>query len=116
MEGAKAKAFPGQTLRRIREARGLTLKEVEAHSRRIFEVRHNPEYLLSAGRLSQVENRATLPSLYKLATLSHVYRIPYTNLLLLYGINAEESPGEQLTSFAAGGGAEAGKQSGEVGT
>ncbi len=76
----------GQHLREIREKLNLTLREVETQSRRIAEGRQNTEYLFTAGRLSQVENSNSLPSLYKLASLCEIYRIPYPELLRFYGI------------------------------
>lgn len=81
----------GQQLREIRERLRLTLKDVEAQSRQIAQERRNAEYLFTAGRLSQVENSNSLPSLYKLASLSVIYDVPYTDLLRVYGIETEES-------------------------
>lgn len=80
----------GQRLREIRERLHLTLKDVEAHSRHIAQARHNPQYLFTAGRLSQIENSNSLPSIYKLATLSEVYRLPYLELLHLFEIEAAD--------------------------
>ncbi len=80
--------LPGHGLRQIREELSLTLKEVETRSREIAAARQNPEYLFTAGRLSQVENSFSLPSLYKLASLSQIYRISYRELLRLYGVDA----------------------------
>ncbi len=65
----------GQRLREIREKLGLTLRDVETQSRRIAETRQSIDYLFSAGRLSQVENSNSTPSLYKLATLSEIYHL-----------------------------------------
>ncbi len=68
----------GQRLRQIREEYGLTLRDVEEQSRRIAEEMQLFDYLITAGRLSQVENSNSLPSLYKLATLSFIYKLPLT--------------------------------------
>lgn len=76
----------GQRLREIREALGLTLRDVETQSRHIAEARQNIDYLFSAGRLSQVENSNSTPSLYKLASLSKIYHLHYDELLRLYGV------------------------------
>jgi len=83
----------GQGLREIREKLGLSLADVETRSRRIAESRQNPDYLFSGGRLSQVEQSNSLPSVYKFATLSVIYEIPYAELLRIYGI--ETALGEQ---------------------
>lgn len=91
--------LPGQGLREIREKLGLTLKEVEEQSRRIAEERQDFYYLISAGRLSQLENSNSLPSLYKLASLSFIYKVPLTELFRIYGVDMpavakDESPGK----------------------
>ena len=69
---------PGQCLRQIRGEHGLTLKDVEEQSQRLAEEMQTMDYLITAGRLSQVENSNSLPSLYKLATLSFIYKLPLT--------------------------------------
>ena len=70
----------------IREKLGLTLDDVEKWSRRIVETRQIPEYLFTAGRLCQVERGYSLPSIYKFASLSVIYRTPFAELLRIYGI------------------------------
>ena len=76
----------GQGLRAIREKLRLTLDEVEKRSRRIAKTRQNPEYLFTAGRLCQVEQSNSLPSIYKFASLSVIYQTSYAELLRIYGI------------------------------
>lgn len=82
----KTLAEAGRQLRRVREERGLTLKDVEEFSAKLAQRKKNPSFLISAGRLSQMETRGSLPSLYKLATLSEAYRISCLDLLRMYGI------------------------------
>lgn len=95
----------GRSLREIRVRLGLTLKQVEAESQRISESRQNREYFLSAARLSQIENNDSLPSLFKLASLSELYQLPYRELLRVYGIATAGEPnglatgGTQLVAF-----------------
>ncbi len=89
----------GQRLREIRENLKLTLKDVEAHSREIAARRQQPDYMVTAGRLSQIENSNSLPSLYKLASLSEIYRTPYLELLSVFGIEADkETPYAETVS------------------
>lgn len=86
----------------------MTLKDVEARSRTIAASEQNMEYVFTAGRLSQVESSTSLPSLYKLATLSQVYGVTYGELLRIYRVTlqAEWSPlprgadGRELTTPA----------------
>ncbi len=76
-----------QTLRSLRESRGLTLKEVEFQSRKIARLRGQNKYLVSAARLSQIEGDGTAPGIFKLACLSEIYKRPITDLLRNYGIS-----------------------------
>jgi transcriptional regulator with XRE-family HTH domain len=67
----------------------LTLQEVESRSRRIALVRGQKEFIVTAGRLSQVETSSTTPSIYKLASLSQIYQKPYQELLQIYGVELD---------------------------
>ena len=78
---------PGQRLRQIREEHGLTLKDVEELSRRLAEELQTMDYLITAGCVSQVEDNNSLPSFYKLATLSFIYKLPLTEMFHIYGID-----------------------------
>ncbi len=77
----------GQRLRQIREELGLTLKEVEKLSRCLAEEMQNMDYLITAGCVSQVEDNNSLPSFYKLATLSFIYKLTLTEVFDIYGID-----------------------------
>ncbi len=77
----------GQRLRQIREEHGLTLRDVEKLSGCIAEKMHIMDYLITAGRVSQVENSNSVPSVYKLASLSFIYKLPLTQMFLIYGID-----------------------------
>ncbi len=59
----------GIRLKRIRERLGLTLREVEAHSRRLAKRKQNPDYIISRGWLNNIENGTYKPSLCKLYAL-----------------------------------------------
>ncbi len=76
----------GEQLREIREERGLTLEDVEAQSRGIARAGKNLQYVITAGRLSQIENSYSVPSAHKFASLSEIYQVPYAELLQIYGI------------------------------
>ncbi len=91
----------GQRLRQIREERGLTLKDVEEQSQRLAEKTQIMDYLITAGRVSRVENSNTLPSLYKLATLSFIYELPLAEMFDIYGIDipTAEEPVLPLSSY-----------------
>ncbi len=78
---------PGQRLRQIREEHGLALNDVEKLSRCLAEKTQVMDYLISAERVSQVENSNSVPSVYKLATLSFIYELPLAEMFRIYGID-----------------------------
>ena len=87
--------LPGYYLRELRAQAGLTLSEVEHRSRRLAEAKQNPEFLITATRLSQLENIRSLPSLFKLASLSVIYKVPISAFLHAYGIDVSPSEPEE---------------------
>ncbi len=86
----------GQQLAEIRKQSGLTLEEVERESRALAQERNNQLYVVTKGRLSQIEaSKSSLPSIYKLASLSKIYSLRYAELLRLYGIETEGAETEE---------------------
>ncbi len=77
----------GQRLREIREGRGLTLRDVEKQTHRIAEKMQDMDYVITAGCVSQVEDNNCLPSVYELATLSFIYKLPPAEMFRIYGID-----------------------------
>ena len=80
-------ARAGLKLRQIRERLGLTLREVEAVSLEIADAERNTDYVVSTGRLNQIENNGSLPSMYKLYSLAVIYMLSIEEILGVYGIN-----------------------------
>ena len=74
----------GSKLRRIRERLNLTLRAVEEASAEIAAMEHNSEYFVSVGRLNQIENDGSLPSIFKLYSLATVYHIALEDAAALY--------------------------------
>ena len=62
----------GQRLRALREQLGLTIRDVEAASVRIASKHSNEDFALSLSRLSDIETKGILPSLYRLYSLAVV--------------------------------------------
>lgn len=79
-------ARAGWKLRRMRERLNLTLRAVEEATLEIAEAEHNSEYLVSGGRLNQIENDGSLPSIYKLYSLAVVYHLTLDQIAAFYGI------------------------------
>ena len=77
----------GSGLRRIRERLGLTLRDVEEATLEISSAENNVEYFVSVGRLNQIENDGSLPSIYKLYSLAVVLQLGMEDILDLYSIS-----------------------------
>src|ERR1017187_6876288 len=65
----------GQRLKRARERLNLRYRDVEQASLRIAELRQNDEFLLALSRLSDIENKGTVPTIYRLNSLRAIYRL-----------------------------------------
>jgi transcriptional regulator with XRE-family HTH domain len=98
-----------EQLKDMRSRLGITIREVEDYSRRIAEDEGNEEFFISNAWLTQIENRQAVPSIFKLYSLSTIYRIKFTDMLSLFGIDLERMskhqarlllPETHLTEFA----------------
>ena len=89
---------PSDRLKDIRCRLGITTREVADLSQRIAEAEGNPEFHISNAWLTQVENSDSVPSIFKLYSLSAIYRIRFTDLLLLYGVDLHHLSRNQLNS------------------
>ncbi len=79
----------GQKLRRVRERLKLTYRDVEQATQKIAQLHGNYEYSIGLSRLADIENRGTLPSLFRLYSLCAVYRIEFEKALRWYGIDLQ---------------------------
>jgi len=75
---------PGDQLRKLRSQLGITAREVEELSRIIAQDQNNEEFIVSHGRIIQVENNESTPSIYKLCSLSAIYGVSITELIALF--------------------------------
>src|SRR3979411_3314042 len=71
----------------LREKLGLTMRDVETSSARIADKYRNEEFSVPPSRLSDIETKAILPSIYRLYTLSVIYRRDLRELLSWYGVD-----------------------------
>ena len=78
---------PGKSLRTQREKLGLTMRDVEASSERLADRHQNAEFLIPPSRLSDIETKSLLPSIYRLYALSVIYRRDLRELLSWYGVD-----------------------------
>ena len=77
---------PGECLKQMRNRLGITTREVEELSRKVAADSANEEFYISNAWLTQLENKSSVPSIYKLFTLSVIYRMNFTELLAIFGV------------------------------
>ena len=89
---------PCEQLKAIRFRLGITTREVADLSQKIADAEGNSEFHISNAWLTQVENSDSVPSIFKLFSLSSIYRIKFTDLLLLYGVDLQHLSRNQLAA------------------
>jgi transcriptional regulator with XRE-family HTH domain len=90
MDTSEATDRAGIRLKQIRERLGLTLRQVEAHSRRLAEKKENPDFIVSRGWLNNVENGTNTPSFFKLYALGAIYHVHWSSVFSLFGCNLSD--------------------------
>jgi hypothetical protein len=86
-EGRIAILAAGLNLRGVRERLGLTMREVESASVRIAERHENDEFAVCPSRLSDIETKGLVPSVFRLYSLSIIYRCDLREILEWYGVD-----------------------------
>ena len=81
---------PGKRLRQLREQLGLTVRDVEASSSRLAKKRGNSAYSIPLSRLSDIENKEVVPSIYRVYSLAVIYRRDVSEILAWYGVSLDE--------------------------
>jgi transcriptional regulator with XRE-family HTH domain len=77
----------GQNLRMVRERLGLTMRDVETASTNIAIKHKSDEFAIAPSRLSDIETKGVVPSIYRLYSLSVIYRWDAREILALYGVD-----------------------------
>lgn len=80
-------AEPGRKLRQIRESLQLKFRDVEQASRRIATRHNDTRFHIGLSRLADIESKATVPSIFRLYSLSAIYRVDFRTLLGWYGVD-----------------------------
>src|SRR4051812_40366746 len=84
----------GQKLKRRREQLDLRFRDVEEASQIIATQRGSDEYLIGLSRLSEIENKGAVPSIYRLYALCAIYRLDFLEVLQWYGIDIANLPAD----------------------
>jgi transcriptional regulator with XRE-family HTH domain len=77
----------GEKLKKLRERFGMTLRDVEEASNRLASLYNNSEFAIPASRLSDIEAKGMVPSLFRLYSLAVIYRSDIRDILEYFGIN-----------------------------
>jgi transcriptional regulator with XRE-family HTH domain len=85
---------PGQKLRRARERLGLRYRDVEEASQKIASRHGTDEFSIGLSRLADIENKGTLPSLYRLYSVCAIYRLDFRMVLNWYGVDLAQLPAD----------------------
>ncbi len=85
--GAVVQFTGGQRLRILREGLGYTMRDVENGSLQVSRRLGNEEYSIPPSRLSDIETKGVVPSIFRLYTFAAIYRADYRELLSWYGID-----------------------------
>jgi len=86
----------GKLLRAERMRVQLSTRDVEGMSRRIADEKKSQDYYISHAWLTDAENGAFTPSIYKLYSLSVIYKKRYDEILGFFGIHLDDIGREQM--------------------
>src|SRR5208337_5010283 len=79
----------GQKLRALREALGYRMREVEVASTQIAQRFDSEEFAISPSRLSDIETKGVIPSIFRFYSFAAIYRREYRELLSFYGLELD---------------------------
>jgi transcriptional regulator with XRE-family HTH domain len=80
----------GYRLKTARLRLGLTFRAVERASDAIASAKQSPEYFLPISRLSDIENHAAQPTIYRIYSLCAIYKISFNEALRWYGVDLSQ--------------------------
>ena len=88
---------PGHRLRKVREHLKLRYRDVEEASLAIAKRHRNEEFIVQLSRLSDIESKRTVPSIFRLYSLCTIYRLDINEVIGWYGVQV----GQQGADAAA---------------
>src|SRR5689334_1873755 len=65
---------------------------VEAASSQLAAKYNNPDYLISLSRLSDIETKGIVPNIYRLYSLSVIYRQDFQELVQMFDVHLKNIP------------------------
>src|SRR5260370_18502795 len=79
----------GTWIKQLLEERFIKASDLERLSRSIAEAKGNSDYYVSHGTLADIAD-GSVPSIYKIFSLAVCLKLPYEQLLLVFGIDPKE--------------------------
>jgi transcriptional regulator with XRE-family HTH domain len=92
----------GTRLRETRQSQGLTLQRVEQLGAEIASALGNQEFAVPMSRLSHIETKGVIPSIYRVHSLARIYRLMPETILEWYGIQQSTLDALQLEEAPKG--------------
>jgi len=87
---------PGERLKRVRDRLRLTYRDVEQASQKIAARRQSDEFAIALSRLADIENKGTVPTVYRMYSLCAIYRLEFDEVLRWYGVPRDQLASETL--------------------
>jgi transcriptional regulator with XRE-family HTH domain len=87
---------PGEKLKHVRERLKLTYRDVEKASQQLAQRRASDEFAIALSRLADIENKGTVPTIFRLYSLCAIYRLNLEEVLGWYGVPVELLAAESL--------------------
>ena len=87
---------PGEKLKHVRERLKLTYRDVEKASQQLAQRRASDEFAIALSRLADIENKGTVPTIFRLYSLCAIYRLNLDEVLGWYGVPVELLAAESL--------------------
>jgi transcriptional regulator with XRE-family HTH domain len=88
---------PGEKLKQVRERLKLTYRDVAEASQALARRRSSEEFTIALSRLADIENKGTVPTIYRLYSLCAIYRLEPREVLGWYGVPLDDLPSDALT-------------------
>lgn|SRR5689334_7469536 len=79
----------GHKLRSLREQLGFTMRDVESAGAELAARHRNEEFAVPPSRLSDIETKGVVPSIFRLYSLAVIYRRDFRELLSFYEIDLD---------------------------
>ncbi len=83
-------------MKRTREHLKLTYRDVEKASQQLAQRRESDDYTIALSRLADIENKGTVPTIFRIYSLCAIYRLDLAEVLSWYGIPLDLLPSEAL--------------------